>query len=472
MIPAMARTATLAGARPAFVPVAAAVAIAVASVWLSSRYVALSVDARYSLAWGGELMRGHVPDLAAPELTTPHPLPILVAAMLAPLGPAAASDAYALLMVLSFGVLLYAAFRVARGLAGLAAGMLAVALIATRPRLDFFAAHGFVDVPFTALVLLAAAVAAHAPRRNAGRALALLAVAGLLRPEAWGLSLLYGAFAILDRSTAASGRERLRPLKLAGLAVVAPLAWLGFDLALIGDAAHSLNGTRSGAVALARPTGVEQLWPAFETGIRRLVGWPTAVAGAVIAAWGVATAKGHLRGAYALTAALAAAGLAAFVVLAYADLPLNDRYLLVPALALACLAATGVGGLARRSPVPVAALLLALAGALPTLAADLRETASMLAKTRQKHLADADLERLLARPDVLSALDGCLWVTAAGSGRAAAAALLARDPADVPISRSPLPAPGSAAISTAGSVRLDTPATIREGAWALVERCP
>lgn len=471
MIPAMARTATLAGARPAFLPVVAAVAFGVASVWLSSRYVALSVDARYSLAWGAELMRGHVPDLAAPELTTPHPLPILVAALMAPLGPEAASDAYALLMVMSFGLLLYAAFRVSRGLGGLAAGTIAVLLIATRPRVDFFAAHGFVDVPFTALVLLAAAAGAQAPRRNAGRALALLAVAGLLRPEAWGLSLLYGAFAVLDPAAAKSGRERWRPLKLAALAAAAPLAWLGFDLALTGDAAHSLNGTRSGAVALARATGVEQLWPSFETGIRRLVGWPVAVAGAAMAAWGVATAKGCRRGSYALTAALAAAGVAAFVVLAYADLPLNDRYLLVPALALACLAATGAEGLARRSPVPVAALLLALGGAVPTLAADLRETASMLAKTRQKHLADADLERLLARPDVLYAIDRCPRVTAAGSGRAATAALLARDPADVPISRSPLPAPGSATISTAPSVRLATPGTIREGAWALVERC-
>lgn len=467
----MARTATLAGARPAFVPVAACVAIAVASVWLSSRYLALSVDARYSLAWGAELMRGQVPDLAAPELTTPHPLPIVVAALLAALGPTAASDAYASLMALSFGLLLFAAFRVARGLAGVAAGVLAVALIATRPRLDFFAAHGFVDVPFTALVLLAAGQAAVAPRRNAARALALLAVAGLLRPEAWGFSLLYGAFAILDRGAAATARERFRPLALAGLAALAPLTWLAFDLVLTGDPAHSLNGTRSGAVALARATGVEQLWPSFEAGIRRLVGWPTAAAGAIMAVWGIAAAGGRLRGAYVLTAALAVAGLAAFVVLAYTALPLNDRYLLVPALALACLAAAGAGGIARRSPVPVAALVLALAGALPTLAEDLRDTASMLASTRQKQLADDDLERLLARPDVLRTIEGCSRITASGTGRAAAAALLRRDPADVPISRSPLPSAGAAAISTAGSVRLDTPATVREGAWALVERC-
>ena len=465
----MARAAPLAAARPALLPVAAVVLAAGVSAWLASRYVALSVDANYSLAWGAELMRGRIPDLGAPELTTPHPLPILVAALLSPLGAPGASDAYGLLMVLSFGLLLYAAFRLSRALGGLAAALLAVLLVATRPRLDFFAAHGFVDVPFTALVLLAGAAAAEAPRRNARGALALLAVAGVLRPEAWALSLLYGAFALVSPGPAPSG-ERLRPLILAALAVAAPLAWLGFDFALTSDPAHSLAGTREGAVALARATGPEQLWPAFEVGIERLVGWPVAVAGIVVAAWGVTSGRGR-RSAFAVAAALVAAGVAAFAVLAYTALPLNDRYLLVPALGLACLAAAGAGGFARRSPVPIAALVLALGGTLPGAVDDLRETGSMLALSREKREADRDLQRLLARPEVLATIDRCPRVSASGSARAAAAALLKRDPADIPISRSPVPPAGALAIGTAPSVRRDVPGVTRQGAWALVDRC-
>ena len=48
------------------------------------------------------------------------------------------------------------------------------------------------------------------------------------------------------------------------------------------------------------------------------------------------------------------------------------------------------------------------------------------------------------------------------------ATLLERDPASVPISRSPVPLRGLVAISTAPSVRMATPGVLRQGAWALV----
>lgn len=470
----MARTATLTTSRPALVSAVAGVVAAIAAAWVASRYLSLSVDARYSLAWGAELMRGRVPELTAPELTTPHPLPILAGALLAPLGAVAAADAYALLMALSFALLLVAVFRLACELGGLAAGAIAAVVVASRPRLDFFAAHGFIDVPFTALVLLAAALAARAPRANATAVLGLLAVAGLLRPEAWGLSLLYGAFVLLTPGSRAAGETaRVRPLALAVLAVTAPLAWIGFDLALTGNAAHSLEGTRSGAIELERVIGVDQLWPALGAGIERLVGWPLGVAGVVVGAWALWVERLRPGQRFAVASAVVACGLGTFGVLAVAGLPLNDRYLLVPALGLACVASAGAGARARRPTalVPLAALGLALAALLAAAPTDLAETARMLDFSRQKHEADGDLERLLARPDVLAAIARCPRVTASGSGRAAAAALLERDPASVPISRSPVPPRGLVAISTAPSVRMDTPGVLRQGAWALVDRC-
>jgi len=135
------------------------------------------------------------------------------------------------------------------------------------------------------------------------------------------------------------------------------------------------------------------------------------------------------------------------------------------------LASAGAGGFARRSPVPIAALVLALGGTLPGAVGDIRETASMLALSREKREADTDLERLLARSDVLARIDRCPRISASGSARAAAAALLERDPADIPISRSPVPPTGALAIGTAPSVRRGTPGVTRQGAWALVDRC-
>jgi 4'-phosphopantetheinyl transferase EntD len=123
------------------------------------------------------------------------------------------------------------------------------------------------------------------------------------------------------------------------------------------------------------------------------------------------------------------------------------------------------------TPVPLAALAFALYGVIGAADADYRETSRMLVLARQKHDSDADLERLLSRPDVLAALRRCTRVTASGTGRAASAALLELDPAQVPISRDPVPPAGIAAISTAGSVRLATPGVLRQGAWAFVDRC-
>src|SRR5438552_18218678 len=143
-----------------------ALAVGVAAVWLAFPYVTLSPDARYSLAWGAELMRGGAPDLNAPLIPTPHPLPIGVGALLSLLGPRAAADAFSALAVLAFCLLVYAVFRLARTVGGTAAGALAAVLVATRPRLDFFAAHSFIDIPFAALVVLAAALVAERPRGN------------------------------------------------------------------------------------------------------------------------------------------------------------------------------------------------------------------------------------------------------------------------------------------------------------------
>jgi hypothetical protein len=178
------------------------------------------------------------------------------------------------------------------------------------------------------------------------------------------------------------------------------------------------------------------------------------------------------RGIHAALAVLVA-GIAAG--LGGAALPLSRRH--VPELGVTGSEDAGavvtalLAGLAARPELLIAALVLGVGGALANASDDAGETADMLDLAREKHAADADLERLLDRPAVRRELARCQGYSVSGSGRAAAAALLERDPSEVPISRAPIPQSGRAAVSTARSVPLGTPDTIRVGAWEFVDRC-
>lgn len=417
----------------------------------------VSPDGRYSMAWGAHLLRGALPDLAAPELPTPHPLPIALGGLLSIGGPRFAADAYAFLGVLAFAVLVAAAYHLGRLAGGGAlAGVVAAALVATRPRLEFFASRTFIDVPFAALVLVAAAVAADDPRRRATPALALLAAAGLLRPEAWGLAALYALWL---------ARRRALTRSRALLALAAPACWLGFDLALTGDALHSLTSTQDLAVELERDTGVGKLWPSLTDGLGDLAG-----AGAVAGGAAVAAARARCSVPVAVLAVLGAAGTAAFCVIAVAGLPLNDRYLLLPALALLVLGASALGQ-ARRSALAAVAAALALAPAVVALPGDLGDTRAAFEDAASKRRADEDLERLAGRPTVAREVARCRGVIASGTARAAVASLTSRDPADVGVAEAPVPPSGSGAFSTAETVAPGTARVVRRRAWAFVSRC-
>src|SRR5207247_6369757 len=101
-----------------------------------------------------------------------------------------------------------------------------------------------------AFVVWAAVLETRQTRRGAA-VLVLLGLAGLLRPEAWlyagayWLWLLYG--------------DRERGWRLLPLAAAAPVVWLVSDLAITGDALHSLSGTHDLASELGRRTGITQL---------------------------------------------------------------------------------------------------------------------------------------------------------------------------------------------------------------------
>lgn len=404
------------------------------------------------------------------EVSTPHPLPIALGGLASLLGERTAADLAAFGAVLSFALLVYATFRLGRALGGPAAGIVAAAIVATRPRIDFFASRAFVEVPFAALVLLAAALAAEAPRRNGPRALALLAVAGLLRPEAWALAVVYGAWLVFAGPA--------RRAAFAALALVAPVVWMLFDLALSGDPLYSLHGTQDNVILLERVTGLDQLLPTLRGSIGGLVGLAPALAGAGFGVYGLVRFRRE-RAAFAVASLVAAAGVCAFALLAAVELPLNDRYLTVPALALVALASAAVArvatAVASRS-LPDALVALAVAGALlvpavASLPGDLAAARESVDGAASKARSDEDLEDLLARPAVRAEIDACPRLLASSSARAPVATLLGRDPAGIAIALSPIPPRGAVALSTSDTVRPGTPGTVRERAWTFVNRC-
>lgn len=322
---------------------AAAAVISIAAAALAARLIAgagfVGYDTLYSLLWGGRAATGVPPELDVLLAPTPKPAVMALGGLLAPLG----HDALPVTVVLAFGalgVLALFTFLLAARLAGPWAGVLASVLILTREPILSFGARAYVDVAYAALVVGAVLMEVQRPR--AGRpVLLVLALAGLLRPEAW---LFAGAYAVwLIRSTPLEGRHVLMP---AALAAAAPLIWGVTDLVLAGDPLWSLTGTRDTAQRLERTTGLGEAALLAPRRLGEIVREPVlvgSVAGALLAAfaWG---RRGRL-----VLAALAMAGVA-FAGVALAGLPILGRYLLLPAVLLIVLAASAVTGWTRLPP--------------------------------------------------------------------------------------------------------------------------
>jgi len=288
-------------------------------------------DGFYSLVWGSDLAGGRTPDFDVAIAPTPHPLSIVAGAVLSPLGQAA-PHVFQACVLLSFAVLGWAAFALGDRLFQRSVGVLFVCILLTRPALVREVLHASIDVPFLALVVTAAAVEVARPRRGS-TVLVLLAAAGLLRPEAWLLSVAYLAY----RFPVATRTERIR---LSGLAIIAPIAWAAIDLAITGDPLHSLHGTRELAEQLDRPRSAGTA--------------PQVIPGHLLYILGDAVAWGGAAGCVAaiwlfyeralLPTAVLFIGLLAFLFLGVAGLPLLVRYLLLPAIMLALFCAAALVG--------------------------------------------------------------------------------------------------------------------------------
>ena len=302
----------------------------------------VNYDTLYALVWGRDLGHGRLPDYAVSIAPTPHPLATAAGALLTPVSDISRHGVHGELVTsivigaafVALAVLGWIVFRLGEAWFNPWVGGLAALILLTRQPVLDYGARAYVDIPYVALVLGALLVETRRPRAGAP-VLGLLAVAGLLRPEAWLFSGAYLLWIFYKGE-----RDRRRLAGLAGLAAIAPLLWLGSDLAVTGDALHSLTGTRGTARTLGRLTGITNLPSGVPPRLGEIVREPVlfgAAVGALLSLW-------WLRARAALGAVAGVLAMLAFAVLATAGLSILTRYLLAPAAILCIFCGVGAFG--------------------------------------------------------------------------------------------------------------------------------
>jgi len=295
-------------------------------------------DAYHHLVWGRDLLDGATPGFEDPFAPTQHPLYLALAALLSLAGDAA-DRLLVLVTVLSLVALVAGAFALGRSLFGTASAYLGAIFVGSSFAFLLYAVRAFVDVPFLALVVWAAVLEVRRPRRGLAP-MALLAAAGLLRPEAWVLAGLYWLWCLPGSST----RDRAG---LLALGVAAPVLWCLVDLAVTGDPLFSLTNTAALSESLDRERGLGAVPATFVTFLADLARPPVALAGVV--GLGLALQRCGARR-LAVPLALLGAGVLTFVAIGVAGLSLIPRYLTVPAVALCVLGGYAVMGFTTLEP--------------------------------------------------------------------------------------------------------------------------
>lgn len=302
------------GANPLLTSTLGAVLIAVSAAVALGRLPLNLYDVSFSLDWGRELIHGAAPDVRVFGAATPHPMSILFGAVAASFGTSAL-DVMRAFVFLAAGAVAVALFRLGRTCGSAAIGILApAALLISEPFV--FASLGQAtasDLPALAAVLAALALECARPRRGHAP-LALLAVAGLWRPEAWLLSLAYLAYV-------ARGRDRRQLLGLAAIAASAPAIWTIGDLLLTGDPLYSLTYTQIATIAAQRPTGIANVPGTLWSTLRDYLTTPVLIGGVAGLALNISTRR--LPRALSLSLVLT---IAAFAAIGAAGLPLDARY--------------------------------------------------------------------------------------------------------------------------------------------------
>jgi len=295
-------------------------------------------DAYHHLVWGRDLLDGVRPGFEGFAAPTQHPLYLALAALLSLAGPHA-DRLLVLVTVLSLVALTAGTYALGRALFGRSPAAAAALFVGSSFAFLLYAVRAFVDVPFLALVVWAAALEAARPRRGTAP-MALLAIGGLLRPEAWVLAGLYWLWCL-------PGRPLRSRAVLGVLVLAAPVGWALVDLAVTGDPLFSLHSTSELSEALGRERGIENVPSAFVRFLADVARPPVALAGVIGVV--LAVRRYGARG-MAVPLALLGAGALTFVGTGVAGLSILPRYLTLPAVALCLMAGYTVMGFATLEP--------------------------------------------------------------------------------------------------------------------------
>jgi hypothetical protein len=272
-----------------------------------------------------------LPSFEAYRAPTQHPLAVVFGALLSLIG----DDADRLMVfftLASFVVLCAGLYQLGKTVFTPLIGLVAAALLCTRFDFPFLAARAYIDVPYLALVVWAAALEAKRPRRG-GPVWALIASAALLRPEAWLLLGLY----FLWMSWRATWLQRAR---YAVYAASGPVIWAITDWVVTGDPMFSLNHTSGLAEELGRTKGLSEVPAAMRQFFFNLDKAPVVYAG--IAGFALAVWLVPKRAVFPTVLWLIGTG--TFVMVGIAGLSVIDRYLLVPSLMVMLFAAVTLAG--------------------------------------------------------------------------------------------------------------------------------
>ena len=361
-------------------------------------------DTYYTLVWGQELFHGHLPDYDVFRTPTPHPLSTLVAWAMAPFGTA--SDRILVLVaLLGYVGFLAVMFAFTKRLLGRTIAFVAVAVLLTRTDMQLLALRAMFDLPFYLMVFAAALVELRRPRAG-WPVLVLLALAGLLRPEAWLLGGVYWLW--LAREL-----PRGEALKLLPLVVAAPVLWMLADTIVTGEPLYSLTSTREVSDQFGRNRGLGDALrhlPRYSGGNDTIVTVGVGGMGLILAVW-------LLRRRAALALALGGLGLLTFLIISAAGLSVIPRYMTIPSLLLSLCVAVALAGwtqvergtTARKVAVGVAVLsVLVIAVRVPFYGSDFSTLARQASFVESQH---EQLNALSDQSEVAAALQACRPIT-------------------------------------------------------------
>jgi hypothetical protein len=234
-------------------------------------------------------------------------------------------------------------------------------LLITRFDFAFLAARGYIDVPYMAIIVWAVLLEARRPRRGTA-VLALLALAGMLRPEGWLMAAAYW-FWLFPK---ASWPDRV---KYAALASIGPLVWFATDAIVTGDPLFSLTYTSGSAEDLGRTRTLREIPVTIPSFIASLIKLPVLLGAVGGLAFAILATPRRAAGPLVLFGA----GLGSFVAIAAAGASVIERYLTLAALALLVFAGVALGGFTMlsasraRTVWKLAAIGLTLAGTAYTI---------------------------------------------------------------------------------------------------------